>query len=291
MIAWGDSQQIVSENSESLIDTIELTFKVGPTTDLLFHDNEAMYRRAMKFFAHFCQPQQYVIAFYNYNDLGWAEELIGSLALVGCDGGICRGANSGLNQWGVGEGRVGINPDQTVTLYRSGPLQIHEYTHTVQASAWMDADVEHPQNSSNRASPCWLNEGFPHATGLSVGSNNYEDYLSMRSSEIRGRHHQGALSDYGSDYSTSMIVEYYDNSVPYDCIGKKDYDAGYSVGLLTVEALNAIAGSDSVMNLYTYMATGKDFGEAFQITYGLSWDDAKPILASYVSAVVNTILG
>ena len=32
---------------------------------------------------------------------------------------------------------------------------------------------------------------------------------------------------------------------------------------LTVEALNAMSGADSAMHMYTVMASGKDFEEAF----------------------------
>jgi len=37
------------------------------------------------------------------------------------------------------------------------------------------------------------------------------------------------------------------------------------------------------------MATGKDFEEAFKLTYEISWDDAKPVFAEYVSSVINNL--
>ena len=73
-------------------------------------------------------------------------------------------------------------------------------------------------------------------------------------------------------------------------MGKKDYAAGYSIGLLTVEALNAVAGSESAMNLYTYMASGLSYQDAFEVVYGLPWDSAKSLLAAHVSVVVNSVL-
>ena len=61
------------------------------------------------------------------------------------------------------------------------------------------------------------------------------------------------------------------------------YDLGYSLGFLTVEALSAIGGSDSSMNLYKLM-TSNTFREAFELTYGSPWDEAKHIIASVVSS-------
>ena len=37
------------------------------------------------------------------------------------------------------------------------------------------------------------------------------------------------------------------------------------------------------------MATGKVFEEAFEITYDISWNDAKPIFAEYVSIVITNL--
>jgi len=37
------------------------------------------------------------------------------------------------------------------------------------------------------------------------------------------------------------------------------------------------------------MGSGKTFEEAFEIIYGSSWEEAKPILASYVSSTINLV--
>ena len=92
-----------------------------------------------------------------------------------------------------------------------------------------------------------------------------------------------------SDYSTPKIIEHYNDSTSPECTGRSDYVIGYSVGFLTVEALSAIAGSNSSMYLYKYMSSGKTFEEAFEIIYGSSWEEAKPILASYVSSTINQL--
>ena len=61
------------------------------------------------------------------------------------------------------------------------------------------------------------------------------------------------------------------------------YDLGYSLGFLTVEALSAVWGADSAMNLYKLMPSNS-FETAFELTYGTPWNEAKHILASVVSS-------
>jgi len=41
--------------------------------------------------------------------------------------------------------------------------------------------------------------------------------------------------------------------------------------------------------MYSVMGSGKDFEEAFEMIYELSWNDAKPIFAEYVSMVITNL--
>jgi hypothetical protein len=299
-IAWEDSQAILIENGVVSQDSVELEIKVGPTTDLYFSDNEAALKTAIQFWAGFDQPSRYIALFYNFDDLNWAEDELMSYgfwinkeeakrrARETCEDTICRGANSGTGYGdfpSVGIGTFGINlgeagPDG----YRDGPLHIHEYTHAVQAAHWIGFS-DHPQSGANENAPCWLIEGNAHFSGLSAGITNYEDYLGLRSSQVRGRHYDEPFSD----YSTPKILEYYNDNTPFVCVGRSDYVLGYSVGFLTVEALSAVAGANSSMYLYKYMSRGKTYEQAFEIIYGSSWEEAKPILALFVSSTIRQL--
>jgi hypothetical protein len=296
-IAWEDSQAILTENGVASQDAVELEIKVGPTTDLYFSDNEAALKTAIQFWSGFDQPSRYIALFYNFEDLGWAEEELMSSGLglsqesakrrvqATCTDTICSGANSGLGYGdfpSVGIGTFGIHGPDSGGKYRHGPLHIHEYTHSVQPAPWIGLS-DHPQNGANENAPCWLIEGNAHFTGYSAGITNYEDYLDLRSREARGRHYDEQFND----YSTPKILEHYDNSTSPACIGRSDYALGYSVGLLSVEALSAIAGSNSSMYLYKYMSHGITFEEAFEIIYGSPWEEAKPVLAAFVSSSIE----
>lgn len=290
--AWNDYQRISKENDIFENDSFEIIINIGPSTNLYFQDNEKYIQKGISFWQNFNLPEKYYGFFYNYGDLDWATSELtttgfeGGMARAPCRDGICSGANSGIYQrpphFGVGV--FGIHSGDSVDNYRYGPLHIHEVTHSVVASQWI-GNARNPQQSANDATPCWLNEGIAHAAGISLGVETYEEYLDMRSSQVRARHIQVPFND----YSASTVLDYYNKSIPGDCIKNPDYVLGYSIGYLTVEAMNAMSGADSAMHVYSVMGSGKDFEEAFEMIYELSWNDAKPIFAEYVSMVITNL--
>ena len=287
--AWNDYQRIYLENMKFENETFEIILNIGPSTNLYFQDNEQYIQKGISFWQNFALPEKYYGFFYNYSDLDWAINELnssgfeGDMARAPCRDEVCSGANSGIYQrpphFGVGV--FGINSADSVDAYRYGPLHIHEVTHSVVAAQWI-GNARNPQQSANDASPCWLNEGIAHAAGLSLGVETYEEYLDIRSSQVTARHLQQTVS-------ASTILNYYNESIPGICIRNPDYVLGYSIGYLTVEAMNAMAGADSAMHMYSVMASGKDFEEAFELTYEISWNNAKPIFSEYVSLVINNL--
>ena len=290
--AWNDYQRISKENNIFENDSFEIIINIGPSTDLYFQDNEKYIQKGISFWQNFNLPEKYYAFFYNYGDLDWATSELtttgfeGGMARAPCRDGICSGANSGIYQrpphFGVGV--FGVHSADSIDDYRYGPLHIHEVTHSVVASQWI-RNARNPQQSANDASPCWLNEGIAHAAGISLGVETYEEYLDMRSAQVRVRHIQAPFND----YSASTVLDYYNKSIPGLCIQNPDYVLGYSIGYLTVEAMNAMSGADSAMHMYSIMATGKVFEDAFEIIYDISWNDAKPIFAEYVSIVITNL--
>ena len=290
--AWNDYQRIATENNIFENDSFEIIINIGPSTDLYFQENEKYIQKGISFWQNFNLPEKYYAFFYNYGDLDWATSDLtttgfeGGMARAPCRDDICTGANSGIYQrpphFGVGV--FGVHSTDSFDPYRYGPLHIHEITHSVVASQWI-GNAKNPQQSANDASPCWLNEGIAHAAGISLGVETYEEYLDMRSSQVTVRHIQAPFND----YSAPTVLDYYNKSIPGLCIKNPDYVLGYSIGYLTVEAMNAMSGADSAMHMYSLIATGKDFQEAFEIIYEISWDEAKPIFAEYVSTIIANL--
>ena len=292
LFAWNDYQRISSENIKFENENFEIILNIGPSTSLYFLDNEEYLQKGINFWQNFALPEKYYGFFYNYSDLDWAINELnssgfeGDMARAPCRDGVCSGANSGIYQRPphFGVGTFGINSSDSIDTYRYGPLHIHEVTHSVVAAQWI-GNATNPQQNANDASPCWLNEGIAHAAGLSIGVDTYEKYLDIRKSQVTGRHIQPPFDD----YSASTILNYYNESIPGICIKNPDYVLGYSIGYLTVEAMSAMSGSDSAMRMYSLMANGKNFEDAFENIYEISWNDAKPIFSEYVSSVIEDL--
>ena len=53
--------------------------------------------------------------------------------------------------------------------------------------------------------------------------------------------------------------------------------------------MSAMSGSDSAMRMYSLMANGKSFEDAFENIYEISWNNAKPIFSEYVSSVIEDL--
>ena len=290
-IAWDDSQRLLQSNRGK--GTLPLDVMVGPTTELYFDDSESAFQQAIDFWSPYKMPKKYIAMLYSFDDLQWAKDVIAGMgfradrAVAPCIYGdeICTGANSGLQPDAeTGLGTLGVHAPDARDAYRYGPLHVHEFTHTAVASQWINL-ARNPQESANQSGPCWMNEGLAHFAGLSVNLDAYDAYLDMRQDQVKGRHQRPP----GLDYSKEWILAFYDDSYPPQCIGRQDYVLGYSIGYLTTEALSAIAGSYSAMDLYTYLSLGKTFDEAFEIIYGITWDESKVMLAEYVSDTITAM--
>jgi hypothetical protein len=57
----------------------------------------------------------------------------------------------------------------------------------------------------------------------------------------------------------------------------------YDIGFIAVEALVSIGGISSTFDVLDKYASGMSFDQAFEKVYGISWVNAKPILARVVS--------
>ena len=54
--------------------------------------------------------------------------------------------------------------------------------------------------------------------------------------------------------------------------------------------MSAMSGSDSAMRMYSLMANGQNFEDAFENIYEISWNDAKPIFIIGVPRCGSTVV-
>ena len=168
------------------------------------------------------------------------------------------------------------------TRYYRGGIYAHEFTHAISARPFLEradlSDITDWNSRMRSFHPCWIDEGTAHYAGLTVASRNKSEYFTQRINEIKGRQVEGF-----DPTNTLDVINQILNQNFYDCVGTPIYDAGYSVGLVIVETLSAISGPDSILMLWKLGSYGLEFSKAFQYLYGVSWEDAKPIIAEIVA--------
>ena len=188
----------------------------------------------------------------------------------------------------------------------SGGFIVHELTHSVQGAQFLTSkdaqpghtgvSVLHANNVMTNEMPCWIIEGHANFAAYSATSSTLDDYLAIRNGEAAGRSDPSLKS-----YSAEEFKTYLFGQIPGQCRPMGDqgragssaglqtaYNLGYGVGMLTVEALASIGGTESTMALFTLVAAGYSFPQSFEKVYGISWDAGSTVLSKVLEAEFKT---
>jgi len=298
-VAFESAQKIYLANTaptgmKSMIWIGPNTIPAGTTSE------EERIAKAMKFWSGFNQPKSIGLFFFNTQDEPLAEiaynkwrndnnvtggnpaSMMRNLCLPNMGLGAtptemlkdCGAANAGVidtNGNAVGNFGVPNEASERAKPYRQGGIEIHEFTHMVQTANprnATDPTILLPEENYT----CWLAEGQAHFVGKALASNSYKDYLQERNGEAKYR---TASNNLVPPRDLAGVSAYLFKSC-------NDYDWGYATGMLAVEALSAIGGANSTMALYAEQAKGHTFSESFKLVYGISWEQAIPILAQVI---------
>jgi len=299
-IVWQNVQVHLQNGLNSNNYKTPITDWVGPTTDLYYNEHISDYENTMAFWYRFEKIEAFYSHIFNFDDRQAAQEnmnalpgvtqekilySIPSLTQIDCENENCfGGANAGIfsgdNKSGWSSIRI-KSTDPNTRYYRGG-MYVHEFTHAISVRPFLEradlSDITDWNSRMRSFHPCWIDEGTAHYAGLTVASRNKSEYFTQRINEIKGRQVEGF-----DPTNTSDVMGQIFNQNFYDCVGTPIYEAGYSVGLVIVETLSAISGPDSILMLWKLGSYGLEFSKAFEYLYGVSWEDAKPIIAEIVA--------
>jgi hypothetical protein len=249
---------------------------IGPNTMVTNPQYQADFATASKLWSGYNQPKQYIAIYNNFTDIDWAKSLgaaqtgksVDFEINMNCSAERCNGANANIGTPNMIN--FGINPNNSQAYFLNGGIEAHEFTHLVQFSQF-DDNRSALYNEYFRA-PCWFREGQAHFGGLVSAATTFMEYQNNRKDWLR----TGA-SGLLTDFEKTTILNFLNNS----CQDKNGHV--YDAGFFAVEALSAVAGATSSMDLLKEMAAGKSFDVAFTSTYGKSQSELLPIVAEAVS--------
>jgi hypothetical protein len=278
-VVWNEAQSLARTGAQKS----QFEIEIGPNTSPAAAAKEpsTYLIRISKLWSNYSQPARTKVFLYNYKDVGWVQqknrELQGSVHSPETIGSACTSAEDcssfGGAYNGLGQLYIGVqvkNFDEYSIGFVKGNYG-HEYTHTVQYMA-----LNAPANAKL---PCWYAEGQPQVPGQSLGFETLSNYLKSRKSWTTRA--PGVLGD----YSPESILKFYSmtgGSGTGTCNAEYRPRA-YDIGYMTVEALAALKGIQSTMDLVVAVGKGSTFAESFKMVYGITWEEAAPILAKTVS--------
>jgi hypothetical protein len=260
---------------------------VGPNTKPILSTTAAAIGIGSNLLRNFKQPDVMNVIYYSFDDKDWAvqktQEVDGtnrwSYQLVyECKSPtLCRGGSAGVTQNWHGISRFTVSQDSSPYMIgrrSAGWNEIHEFVHVVYMTA-----LKPSFNKWYDLTPSWFSEGHADVIGMLGGSKTLADYRFAKDLTYKSVRPDQTLRS----YNNADILRFYDalskSQEPESPMKEYVYSLGYS----TVEALVAIGGIDSPMNLYLQTAKGSTFEQAFKTIYGIDWSVAAPILAEVVS--------
>ena len=266
--------------------SIKVNTIVGPNTVPVNKNSADAFRIGSKIFQNFKQPDEVFAIYYTFADKEWARNQIAIRAgqnvadfQIGysCPSAArCWDASASITlDWKAISHFGASDPGGALsTSELNGEIQIHEFTHSV-------SFFQLYPNRGNyyNLTPDWFGEGHASFAGKLGAYTSLEQYSAHRRQVHGGNRPQSDIKDYRPE----NILRFYESFSKAPEVSPIQRFYLYSLGWSTIEALAAIGGIDSPMNLFIETSKGLTFKQAFKKIYGIEWEAAAPILAEVVS--------
>ena len=282
---WSDAKKLFDK---PLSTPIKVIVEKGPTTQILYSYSEIEYgiSRANQLGANFPQQSKFSVIAFNYQDRDWAKTRLNTFESpftlndtfadqvnVACSSETeCENAfgNISIDSGLITQASPGVPNYTSRSVSTTRSHYAHEATHTIQKSIYKKYGLK------RFSIPCWFSEGQPQVVGQTSASENLASYTMNRRNWLRP-----PLRGL-PDFSEASINKFFDlqHQQPCDAASRQHV---YDIGFIAVEALVSIGGISSTFDVLDKYASGVSFDQAFEKVYGISWVNAKPILARVVS--------
>jgi hypothetical protein len=290
LAAWQKSSEIIKAN-KSKAGSLEIF--TGPNTKPNFDDYPTPVALVSRLFPSRSEPERTIVIRYKYVDIAWAESILrskltpeeltqlnfneGGRTITGrCDerDKNCRGAMQQTTKSRVSLIIQGVpnsedrNDPTGGPRFNTGMLEAHEYFHSLQRIPIMDKTSVWPH--------AWFREGSAEwVQNIAINFEDFKAYQYFLAADC---------SNDCSRLSEADIAEFLETSKENYTAPKFNQFLNYSLSSRFIEALVAVKGPDTLIDLYEQMGKRLTFEEAFKNTYGVEWSYAMPILAKTIHA-------
>ena len=305
--AWLKTAKAMSANAGKIP---PLEVLIGPNTKPWSSNHEEAIKQVSQAFPNQIVPKKLYVIFYNFTDQSWAESKIkeivtadefsewnrnegGALVTSNCQAELkdCLGAKAknlrnneiAFALMGVSNqaGQLEINGAKyggkgTEESNQTGMVLAHEYFHNLQSGPMSLAQ------SLQRSDfpPAWITEGTATLVQNAViNSSSYEKFMNYRKDALGELiERQGIEEEFIKNFLSrkAWIAE--------PNWGGVSPDWSYQLGARVMEALVSLGGTDSVLEIHNLMSKKTGFDAMFKTIYGLSFEEAVPVIAKALAA-------
>ena len=298
--AWlGISKNIAANSSK--VGKVEIL--VGPNTVLNFPEITLPMHLVSKAFPSAKNVSNLRVFAFNFKDSGWADKTFKELYVNETTDFKSRHVNAfeeicpkqrevcfqqafvdsnfdGIIMLGMTDAGSREQLNQTYSEYARATLGVviaHEYLHTIQrvilGNRWYQRTYTPPN---------WFNEGSAVFTeGASLNHRSFDGFMRFRAVDSKTLY-SDCPYNFCNKLTYEKVFEYLSLSGRGKSWDSFPYDMTYAMSARTIEILVALKGPASLINFIEYMATEKTFDQAFEFTYGISYEAAKPIIARII---------
>jgi hypothetical protein len=279
--AWSKSSAQIKSSTSNFP-----AFKVvtGPNTKLIIEKPETIFTLINRLYPNFGSSKDFTVLTFSYEDRDWAQAQLKTMNTedpsastwvmdTGC---VTRETCWGGNLFTDSKSRQVLVLTTTVAdeNHTSGALQAHEYTHAVQQNQ-MGFHIPWPPNDTYP--PLWYHEGGAQfSEGVAIYNQSFEKYSAYR-------RHEAANIFRDSSVTSQWIQEFLGANPDLTWVRKYDNWTKFVMGAMFVEALVAIKGPESNMEVWKLAGTGMKFPQAFEKVYGISFEKALPIISKAIA--------
>lgn len=247
---------------------------------------------ASRLFSNAPQPSQVTLLRYGHGDVQWAQsQWIGAFSgqdssvsseiqstcnsASTCWGGVSRTSNSG-SSW-IALASMQANANSKDSRHVTGAIEAHEYVHLIQYAPFLGVT-----GRSINHLPRWLIEGMAtYAQAAVMGATSFDAYVAERRKETNGFR-------YGTAWLETFLAPTGTDWTPWNSYTGNDSWRVYDVGFLATEVLVALKGPGTAMQLYSEVAAGRTFNDAFASLYGISWSEAYKIIVRVIASQIGS---